>query len=181
MSEVTSEQLKTMREKAIAATEMETNKLAVINLNKPPITVKHSELKRVSNSPYRSECPICKKGVLLMQRDQKTFKLLNKDRCILCGQLVIYEEINEIVKQQVEFPVKLTLKPEVIRGMNKQQYKASMRWLRTAQRKMNKIYHRRCMNKIRQLPRELTGMIDLVAVEKDMKKQGLMREFICLC
>lgn len=66
---------------------------AGINLHNEPIRVKHSKLKRESDSPYRSECPACEGGILLMQRDQKTMKLLKEDRCILCGQLVIYEEM----------------------------------------------------------------------------------------
>lgn len=64
-----------------------------INLGKPPIKVKHSELKRVDDSSYRSVCPVCKDGVLLMRRDPQTYELLNVDVCILCGQLFIYEEM----------------------------------------------------------------------------------------
>lgn len=66
---------------------------AGINLGNDPIKVKHSELQREGESPYRSVCPTCKDGILLMQRNQETFKLLPGDRCILCGQRFIYEEM----------------------------------------------------------------------------------------
>ena len=67
---------------------------ALININRKTIKVKHSELKRADrNSIYRSRCPACKEGVLLVQRDQDdNFALLNVDRCILCGQRFIYEK-----------------------------------------------------------------------------------------
>lgn len=63
------------------------------NLQKPPIRVKHSELKRAGDSAYRSVCPVCKNGMLLMRRDLQTLELLKEDICILCGQHFIYEEM----------------------------------------------------------------------------------------
>jgi len=69
------------------------NDKAGINLQKPPIRVKHSELKREGDSAFKSVCPACDDGMLLMRRDQHTFKLLNDDICILCGQHFIYEEM----------------------------------------------------------------------------------------
>lgn len=66
---------------------------AGINLNKPVIHIKHQDLQRDSDSPFRSTCPICKKGVLLVRRDQCTLKLIGEDRCILCGQAFIYDDI----------------------------------------------------------------------------------------
>jgi len=71
--------------------------LVGINKNAPVITVLHSNLTRVNEeSNYRSDCPKCKRGVLLVSRDQKTFELLATDRCILCGQQVIYSDIEEL-------------------------------------------------------------------------------------
>ncbi|MBA7590299.1 hypothetical protein ES708_32414 [subsurface metagenome] len=64
-----------------------------INLGKPPIKVKHSELERVGDSVYSSVCPVCKDGMLLMRRDPQTYELVNIDVCVLCGQLFIYEEM----------------------------------------------------------------------------------------
>jgi hypothetical protein len=63
------------------------------NLNQPPLHVRHSELKRVSEeSVFRSECPVCKRGYLLVLRDQKTFQLSRYDTCTFCGQPVIYSD-----------------------------------------------------------------------------------------
>ncbi len=63
------------------------------NINKETILMKYSNLKRWDNdSNYKSICPICG-GLLPMQRDPQTFLLLNKDRCIMCGQSFIYSDI----------------------------------------------------------------------------------------
>jgi len=70
-----------------------------INLYKPTITVNHSKLTRFSDSEYKSNCPVCDNGILLVQRDQKTFELLEFDMCISCGQHVRYRDIN-IMRQQ---------------------------------------------------------------------------------
>jgi thiol-disulfide isomerase/thioredoxin len=63
------------------------------NSKAAPVLVSHLDLERVSNdSLFRSWCPSCKKGMLLVQRDQGTFRLINVDRCTLCGQTVIYTD-----------------------------------------------------------------------------------------
>ena len=65
-----------------------------------PIQVKHSELDRdSSNSIYRSECPVCKIGILLVRRDDDSFVLKAEDRCILCGQKFVYDDIDEMRKK----------------------------------------------------------------------------------
>jgi len=69
------------------------------NHNKPPKKVKHADLKRVEGdeSPYRSECPFCKKGVLLISRDpDNDFRLRDVDSCIRCGRRVIYTDIEDL-------------------------------------------------------------------------------------
>ena len=66
------------------------------NFNKEILKVKHSELQRVGDSIYRSLCPICRKGILLMQRNKVTFKLSNYDNCVLCGQRFEYIDIESI-------------------------------------------------------------------------------------
>lgn len=71
-------------------------KLPGININKPAIKVRHSELQRDGDSKYRSQCPVCKVGLLLMERDRITFQLKETDRCTHCGQSFIYEDIQEI-------------------------------------------------------------------------------------
>jgi len=59
------------------------------------IEVYHSSLKRFDDeSPYKSVCPFCAKGILPMTRDQRTHKLLDTDMCLCCGQLVKYADFN---------------------------------------------------------------------------------------
>lgn len=62
-----------------------------------PIRLKVSELIKSSDSEYKHDCPVCMVGLLPMQRDEKTFKLLNTDRCLYCGQAVIYTDLGGLV------------------------------------------------------------------------------------
>ena len=67
------------------------------NIDKPPIHVKHSDLARSGEeSMYRSCCPVCNGGVLLVYRHLETFELLERDTCISCGQAIIYDDIDEL-------------------------------------------------------------------------------------
>ena len=65
------------------------------NLTMPPLEVKHKELRRIGDSMFRSECPICNTGVLLFQRDSETLKLKKNDNCVGCGRRFIYIDIIE--------------------------------------------------------------------------------------
>lgn len=47
---------------------------------------------------YKSECPVCKDGLLLMTRDSNTGELLNRDSCTLCGQQFIFDDISLVKK-----------------------------------------------------------------------------------
>ncbi len=76
------------------------NKIEAINIDKEPITVKHSRLERTDDSDFRSVCPICKEGTLLVQRDLDSFKIRADDFCILCGQRFIYSDIDEMRKPE---------------------------------------------------------------------------------
>ena len=67
------------------------------NYSAAPIHVKHAELERSDESPYRSVCPACKEGVLLVGRDDE-MKLMAVDNCILCGQTFVYDDIEEMRK-----------------------------------------------------------------------------------
>lgn len=63
------------------------------NVHAPAIRVSHSQLARWGDeSDFKSKCPACEKGLLLVMRDQTTFQLINVDRCVSCGQLVIYTD-----------------------------------------------------------------------------------------
>ena len=70
------------------------DKLVGINVKKPVLQVKHSELTRAQDdSEYKSICPACNEGWLLVHRDMETMKLRSHDNCILCGQHVEYTDI----------------------------------------------------------------------------------------
>jgi len=75
--------------------EKSDSELVGINVNKPAIKTRHDELERLHNrSPYKSKCPECKKGVLLINREMTPpHRLLDFDRCVLCGQLFQYVDI----------------------------------------------------------------------------------------
>ena len=70
------------------------------NLYNDPVIVKHAELERENDvSIFRSICPVCKKGMLLVRRNQKTLRLEAEDNCILCGQHFYYSDIEELRNQ----------------------------------------------------------------------------------
>ncbi len=67
------------------------------NIDNKPIKIYHKNLERYDEeSIFKSICPICENGLLLLARGKETFKLLSHDRCTLCGQIFIYEDINEL-------------------------------------------------------------------------------------
>ena len=85
------------------AEKTEAEKLTGTNLYNNAVLVKHAELERAdNNSMFRSICPVCKIGTLLVQRDQTTLKLLPQDRCLLCGQMVVYTDIDELKEKAGE-------------------------------------------------------------------------------
>lgn len=64
------------------------------NFHKPIVRILHANLQRVSDeSPYRSACPVCKHGMLLVYRDQSHFHLIREDRCTICGQGFFYADL----------------------------------------------------------------------------------------
>lgn len=71
---------------------------APLNIYKPVIQLRHSDLELYmpKQSMYRVICPICKKGLMLVGRDQKTLEIVPEDICILCGQHVYYTDYKEI-------------------------------------------------------------------------------------
>lgn len=70
------------------------------NSGNPPIVIKHSELEREDGeSAYKSKCPACDRGILLVRRSQNPpFELLEHDRCIACAQSVVYSDIEDMRK-----------------------------------------------------------------------------------
>ena len=80
---------------------MNDEELAGININEPVLEIHHSELERFSKtSIYKSVCPVCEQGLLLIYRNQKTLKLEEYDRCVLCGQLIRYLDIELLRKRE---------------------------------------------------------------------------------
>jgi hypothetical protein len=72
------------------------------NLNKPLLRVRHSELARAtSESLFRSECPACEGGLLLVHRDQG--KLVRFDHCISCAQRVEY--LDRDIAGEILYPI----------------------------------------------------------------------------
>ena len=63
------------------------------NSSNPVRSVLHSDLTRVDDSPFRSECPACKSGMLPVHRNNYSFKVSRRDHCIACGQR--YEYLDE--------------------------------------------------------------------------------------
>lgn len=62
------------------------------NLERGVIRVAHAELRRIDESPFKSQCPECADGVLHCTRDPEDLMLLRTDRCIRCGQLFFYTD-----------------------------------------------------------------------------------------
>jgi predicted RNA-binding Zn-ribbon protein involved in translation (DUF1610 family) len=63
------------------------------NSHKKPLRLSHTTLKRASeDSAFRSKCPACLDGVLLVMRDSKSHALINVDTCTSCGQRIIYKD-----------------------------------------------------------------------------------------
>lgn len=81
-----------------------------VNVNNPFRYVDHASLKRVTEeSPFRSWCPVCDKGILLVRRlDTGTLGLSKLDNCTLCGQRFIYNE-DEIAGEKLAHPWPTTL------------------------------------------------------------------------
>ena len=54
--------------------------------------VLHSELKRSSDSSFKKECPVCREGMLLMNRNMDGM-LMPDDACTWCCQRFWYADI----------------------------------------------------------------------------------------
>lgn len=64
-----------------------------VNIMRPPITVHYLNLVRAGDGVLRSHCPFCAEGTLPMARHRDTLKLLDQDRCVSCGQAVVYADL----------------------------------------------------------------------------------------
>lgn len=67
------------------------------NFEKPPIEVEHATLTCCGRpNQWKSDCPVCQKGVLLVGRDAETYVLEAEDICRFCGQRFIYTDIEDM-------------------------------------------------------------------------------------
>ena len=74
------------------------------NIGSPVIKVYWKNLCSAGGEPrpfYRRECPFCESGMLLVGRDQETYRLEAHDRCIGCGQLVEYLDIDDMNAEEI--------------------------------------------------------------------------------
>lgn len=61
------------------------------NAGKDALRVRHSEMERYdSESIFKTSCPVCKEGVLLVRRRKGYVGVLSEDNCVLCGQKFVY-------------------------------------------------------------------------------------------
>jgi len=95
-----SPQLAQIFKNSIELFESNGDKLSGMNITKPVIEVNHKDLERCGNSLFKSTCPVCEEGLLLVGRDQDTFILQEYDHCILCGQHYKYMDIQELRKAE---------------------------------------------------------------------------------
>jgi len=80
------------------ATNKQIEELTGKNINEPAVHVKHSELERENTSSrFRSTCPVCQEGILFVRRHSESYALLAQDNCILCGQRIIYDDIDAMM------------------------------------------------------------------------------------
>ena len=70
------------------------------NMDAPLLEISHQELERYGDDMYKSFCPACQCGLLLVGRDQKTLYLKEYDRCTLCGQQVKYTDIEDLRRRE---------------------------------------------------------------------------------
>ena len=66
------------------------------NIGKPQIDVQYVTLEIIELGKWKRKCPACKDGILLVRRDNTTLRLLESDRCISCGQLIKYIDIESM-------------------------------------------------------------------------------------
>lgn len=79
----------------VAAERDRREALVGANVHANPLRVYHAELEALGEgapSAFARLCPSCKLGTLGVCRHPETFELLRRDHCVLCGQVVIYED-----------------------------------------------------------------------------------------
>lgn len=67
------------------------------NLKNPIKKINFYDLTHFGGS-FKSECPECGEGLLLVARDLESGELLPQDRCTLCAQAFEYADFKEMKK-----------------------------------------------------------------------------------
>ncbi len=71
--------------------------LEMSNHDVPIIEVNHADLERIhEDTMFKSHCPKCKRGTLLVCRNPVSMKLQARDRCVLCAQKFLYMDMQEL-------------------------------------------------------------------------------------
>lgn len=78
-----------------------------------PLRVRHQDLERVDDSEFRSRCPHCKEGTLMVERNPKNFWLRNQDYCLSCGRRYFY---TDIIPDITLIYIKDAIQPKVKKG-----------------------------------------------------------------
>ena len=63
------------------------------NYGQKAISLYHADLSPFEKGTWKSECPVCEDGLLLVGRDKNTTELEELDRCCRCAQEVRYADI----------------------------------------------------------------------------------------
>ena len=65
-----------------------------------PIRVNFYSLKCYDEEcNFRNICPSCPDGILAMTRNSETGELSENDCCLECGQVFVYDDIDEVRKK----------------------------------------------------------------------------------
>ncbi len=72
------------------------------NFGKPVLQVNWFDLGRlaIDRNSHRSCCPTCTGGVLTMHRHAESLELLAEDLCTLCGQRIVYLDIERVRQER---------------------------------------------------------------------------------
>jgi hypothetical protein len=76
--------------------------MIVDNTQKPIKDVLHSELERFGDGRYKSKCPECLQGLLLIRRNSEKFYLEELDNCVFCGQMFRYLDIENLRAKDIK-------------------------------------------------------------------------------
>lgn len=90
------------------------------NHDKPVIRVRHADLERVyEDTLFKSNCPTCKEGLMLVFRKEPEFRLSRYDHCVVCGQRYFYTDDTiggERLAEPLDSPVELSTSASTVFG-----------------------------------------------------------------